>query len=194
MRLMPVNNTGPPARVTDADVYWMLRALEDDNRLGRKRLSEIMDLGEGSTRRALDILRDCGFVEIYQTGIVISQSGREFLESIPIVPVQIEVPGSVIGEFQESVLVKGASEMVRNGQSQRDAGIKIGSLGCTTIVYRDGALMIPPDWNLDEKSPKEAEMIRKVKEFTPDDVVIIGGADNLRLAMNAAVSAALELI
>ena len=61
------------------------------------------------------------------------------------------------GACQQGVLVLGGAEKVVNGMEQRDAGIKVGADGCTTIVIRDGVLMIPPDWNMDEKTPFSVE-------------------------------------
>lgn len=91
-------------------------------------------------------------------------------------------------------MVKGAGDRITSGQAQRDAGIRTGSEGCTTLVYRDGKLMIPPDWNLDSEDPMTAIRIRKVKEFEPGDAAIIGCGKSMRMARNAAVTAALELI
>ncbi len=106
----------------------------------------------------------------------------------------IDIPESVVGEFRQSVIVKGAGFRITSGQAQRDAGIRAGSEGCTTLVYRNGKLMIPPDWDIDVKDPMAALKIRKIKEFGPDDAAIIGCGDSIRKARNAAATAALELI
>ena len=53
--------------------------------------------------------------------------------------------------------------------------------------------MMPPDWNLDEKNPEMAKMIREETGITADDVLIIGGAEDKCNAVEAAVSAALDL-
>ncbi len=106
----------------------------------------------------------------------------------------IDVPGSVVGEYRQSVVVKGAGCRITSGQAQRDAGIRAGSEGCTTLVYRDGRLTIPPDWDMDSKDPMTALTVRKVKEFGPGDAAIIGCGSTMRIARNAAVTAALELI
>lgn len=99
-----------------------------------------------------------------------------------------------MGEYRQAVVVKGAGCRITNGQAQRDAGIRVGSEGCTTLVYRDGRLTIPPDWDVDSRDPMTALSIRKVKEFGPDDAVIIGCGNTMRIARNAAATAALELI
>lgn len=100
----------------------------------------------------------------------------------------------MVGDFRQSVIVKGAGPKITSGQAQRDAGIRMGSDGCTTLVYRDGRLTVPPDWDLDANDPMSALRIRKVKEFGDDDAVIIGCGKSMRMARNAAVTAALELV
>ena len=77
---------------------------------------------------------------------------------------------------------------------QRDAGIKAGAEGCTTIVIRDGKLMIPPDWNMDEQTPELAYKIRKDTGITADDVIIVGGGSSKIAAVEAVLNAAFELV
>ena len=77
---------------------------------------------------------------------------------------------------------------------QRDAGIKAGAEGCTTIVIRDGKLMIPPDWNMDEQTPELASKIRKDTGITADDVIIVGGGSSKIAAVEAVLNAAFELV
>jgi hypothetical protein len=179
-------------RFNDANVYWSLYVLSNGKSMGRKRLAQEVGIGEGSMRRIIDTLKEWDFIFIKQTGITITSAGLEFLRQIPIRPVDIKVPESVMGDFQQAVIVLGAADKVKNGMEQRDVGVKMGAQGCTTILIRDGKLMVPPDWNLDEKSPAIAKTIRDTG-LTPNDALIIGGADNICSAVEAAVSAALEL-
>ena len=105
------------------------------------------------------------------------------------VPVRLAEPDA----FEGVDIVLGAADKVVNGMEQRDIGIKVGGEGCTTIVIRDGNLMIPPDWNLDEKDPEMAYSIRKDTGITQSDALIIGGGDTKTSAVEAAVSAALNM-
>ena len=180
-------------RFNDANVYWSLYVLSGGKSMGRKRLAQEVGVGEGSMRRIIDTLKEWEFILIKQTGITITKAGLDFLKQIPIRPMEITVPDIVVGECQQSVLVLGVASKVKNGMEQRDVGVKMGAQGCTTLVIRDGALMMPPDWNLDEKAPDTAAMIRKETGMTADDVLIIGGAECKTNAVEAAVSAALAL-
>ncbi len=193
MKIIDEPQFGPMFRFNDANVYWALHILSNGRRLGRKRLAEEVGIGEGSMRRIIETLKEWDFLDIRQTGITITKSGLAFLEKMPIKPVDVFIEGSVLGEHQQGILVVGYADKVVNGMEQRDAGIKVGGEGCTTIVIRDGSLMIPPDWNLDERMPEVARKIRKDTGITEKDALIIGGGDTVATAVEAAVSAALAM-
>ena len=193
MKIMDEPQFGPMFRFNDANVYWTLHILSNGKRIGRKRLAEEVGVGEHSMRRIIETLKEWEFIEIRQTGIAITKAGMSFLAQLPMTPVDIYIEGSVVGKFQQGVLVQGCASKVVNGMEQRDEGIKVGGQGCTTIVIRDGALTIPPDWNLDEKMPDIAYKIRKETGITQDDALVIGGGDTQILAIEAAVSAALSM-
>ena len=193
MKIIDEPQFGPMFRFNDANVYWALHLLSDGRRMGRKRLAEEVGVGEGSMRRIIDTLKEWEFILIKQTGITITKAGQSFLNQIPIRPVDLNLKDSVMGEFQQAVLVLGVADKVNNGMEQRDEGIKVGATGCTTVVLRDGVLSIPPDWNLDENDPAHAMKIRKEIGMTQNDIIIIGGGNTQSVAVEAAVSAALVM-
>ncbi len=184
----------PMFRFTDASVYWALHVLSDGKRVGRKRLAEMIGVGEGSMRRILNTLKERNMVMIKQTGITITKPGLDFLEQTPIRVLDLNPGSLVIGEFTQAVLVKNAAEAVGNGLKQRDAGIRAGSLGCTTLVIKDGKVFLPPDWSIDENNPDLAKAIYDMKIVEEGDAIIIGGADDQNTAVNAALTAAFELV
>lgn len=194
MKIMDIPAFGPMFRFTDANVYYALYILSDGKRIGRKKLAEEAGVGEGSMRRILDKFREWNFVQIKQTGISITKAGLVFLDQIPVRLIDVDLQGSVVGDFTQGVIVYCASSKIVNGMQQRDAGIKAGAEGCTTIVIRDGKLMIPPDWNMDEQTPELAYKIRKDTGITADDVIIVGGGSSKIAAVEAVLNAAFELV
>ncbi len=193
MKIIDEPQFGPMFRFNDANVYWSLYVLSSGRRMGRKRLAEEIGVGEGSMRRILETLKEWDFIEIKQTGITITKNGQAFLDRMPIRPVSVLIEGSVLGKHQQGVVVIGGANKIVNGMEQRDAGIKVGADGCTTVLIRDGVLTIPPDWNLDEENPELAYKIRKETGLTKDDALIIGGGETSAVAVEAALTAALEL-
>lgn len=192
MKIISMPDYGPMFRFNDADVYWALHILSDGKRMGRKRLAEALGIGEGSVRRIVDTLRDWEMISIHQTGITITRSGLGFLAELPVKVLDVNLGDSVVGDHQQSILVYGVGNKIENGMQQRDVGIRVGALGCTTVVMRDGVLMIPPDWNLDEERPDIAEKIRKT-DMGPNDAIIVGSAQDSHTAVNAALMAAFQL-
>jgi uncharacterized protein (UPF0548 family) len=194
MKIMEIPQFGPMFRFTDASIYWALHVLSDGKRIGRKKLAEMVGIGEGSMRRIIDTLKEWNFITVKQTGITITKAGQTFLDQIPIRVVDVNLGDSTVGAYSQGILVLGVSDKVHNGMQQRDAGIKVGASGCTTVVIRDGVLMIPPDWSIDEKDPELAYKIRKDTGITQRDAIIVGSADNKNVAVEAAINAAFELI
>ena len=194
MKIIDEPKYGPMFRFSDANVYWTLHLLSDGTRTGRKRLSDMVGIGEGSMRRIIDALREMDLISIKQTGVAITEKGIEFLEDIPIRVIELDVGDSVAGEETQSLLVLGVSDKVHNGMQQRDAGIKVGATSCTTFVIRDGILMVPPDWNVDLEKPELAKIIRDEFGMSEKDAIIVGGASTKALAIEASVAAALEII
>lgn len=194
MKIIDAPQYGPMFRFTDASVYWALYVLSDGKRMGRKRLSEEIGVGEGSMRRILNTLKEWEMISIKQTGITITKNGVEFLEKTPLRVVDLDAGSLVLGEYTQAILVKGVAEKVGNGLKQRDAGIRAGSLGCTTLVIRDGKVFLPPDWSVDDNEPALAAGIRAISGVADGDAIIIGGADDRNTAINAALTAAFELI
>ena len=193
MRIIDTPQYGPMFRFTDANVYWALHILSDGKRMGRKRLSDEIGVGEGSMRRILETLRQWEMITIKQTGITITRSGLGFLSEIPVRVVDIDLKDAIVGDYSQAVVVYGVGKKIENGMQQRDAGIKVGATGCTTLVIRDGVLMIPPDWNLDKERPETASKIREITNITEDDAIIVGSAYDQHTAVVAALTAAFEL-
>ncbi|MDR0523246.1 MAG: hypothetical protein LBG62_02340 [Candidatus Methanoplasma sp.] len=194
MKIIEVPQFGPMFRFSDANIYWALYLLSDGKRVGRKKLADSIGIGEGSMRRIVDTLKERSLVTIKQTGMTITKAGIAYMNKIPVKVVDVRLGDSAVGEHSQGVVVLGVAGKIQNGMQQRDAGIKAGASGCTTVVIRDGALMIPPDWNIDRENPDLAYKIRKDTWLTQNDVLIVGSGQTQALAIEAALNAAFELI
>ena len=192
MKIIESPQYGPMFRFTDANVYWALHILSSGKRMGRKRLADEIGVGEGSMRRILETLREWEMIQIKQSGITITRSGLGFLSEIPLKVIDVDLGDSIVGDYSQSVLVFNAADKIQNGMQQRDAGIRVGATGCTTLVIRDGNLIIPPDRNMDVERPEIAKNVRATG-ITDKDAIIVGSGNDQRTAMMAALTAAFEL-
>jgi len=193
MKIIDAPQYGPMFRFTDSNVYWALHLLSSGKRIGRKKLAESLGIGEGSMRRIIDTLRDWEMILVKQTGISITKTGLGFLSDVPIKIIDIDLGDSAVGKYQQGIIVYDVAGKIFNGMQQRDAGIKAGAEGCTTIVMRNGVLTIPPDWNVDAERPDLARKIRKDLKMSENDVIIVGSSNDPHAAVNAVLTAAFEL-
>jgi hypothetical protein len=194
MLILDNHKCGPMYRFTDSDVVYLLDQLSDGRRMSRSSAKDFLELGEGSARKLVDMLKEYYLVDVKQTGMTIKPGGKNLLNSLGIKILKIQVPYYVIGNYQQGVLVKNALERVFNGIEQRNTGIRAGGDGCTTWVMKDGFLIMLPDWDVDREDPQLSEKIRNSVNMDDGDVLIIGGGDTIRLARAAAIDAALGLI
>ena len=185
---------GPGCRYTDSDVFLILEFLSDGRCAGRGVLMRHLDIGEGSVRGLLNLMRDLGLVKIERCGVSITGGGMSLLNELGMRSVGIDAGKYAVGRNQYGVVVGNVSEKVFNGIDQRNAGYRAGGDGCTTLVMRDGSLIMLPNWNIDENDPDAAFRIRDGTRMTDGDTLIFGGGETRRKAMLAACSAALDLV
>jgi predicted transcriptional regulator len=194
MKLLDLSRYGPMHRFADFHIYKALAALSDGKRKGRKQLADSIGVGEGSMRTILEYLRDHEMIEIKQTGVLISEKGLEFLRSFSIQVGLVTRSDVSIGQTTVAVQVRGKSDRIKIGVEQRDAAVRVGAEGATTIVVRDGDLWIMPDYDLDENQPEFASELRGIFDIQEGDAIIIGTGQTYGLAEDGALAAAFDLI
>ena len=194
MKLLDLPKYGPVHRFADYHVYRTLLLLSDGRRKGRKSLADSVNIGEGSMRTIIEFLRDKGYVDVKQTGIKISVKGCEFVRKLPIRMERLEPSDISIAMRNVAVLVRNRADKVTLGIEQRDAAIKAGAEGATTIVVKGGKLLVPPDYFLDKERPEIARGLRKLLAPNEGDIVIVGAAQEYDRAEDGALAAAFALL
>ena len=184
---------GPIPKFKDYHIWKAMWCLSRESPLGRKSLSAKLNIGEGSTRTILSILQESGIVTIRKNGISLSPDGRVAWNEVmmDIQPVDA-LESLTIGEHNCAVRVPHAALRVNMGCEERDAAIKAGAVGATTLLYSKGSLIFPG--NDYPVSPKSQKAIQNAFDLQNDDAIIIGTAHTPELAEEGAVTAALELI
>lgn len=195
MKLVDLPKYGPLHRFADYHVYRVLLALQDGRRRGRKHLADSIGIGEGSMRTIVEYLRDRGLIDVKQTGVKISARGREFLIQVPL-EVRRLTPSdiSVVRGKNVAVRVRARSKRVSLGIEQRDAAVKAGAAGATTVIVVGGKLIVPPDYDLDAEQPEQASELRRTFNLDEGDVVVIGTGPTFDRAEDGALAAAFEMI
>ncbi len=183
---------------TEVHVIKALESLRTEKPIGRIRLSKILSLGEGETRTLVRHLRNEDVIEVSRTGIVLSKLGEKILSDLRSnMSEESEIPESslTVGPHNVAVLIRNAGDSVKYGLEQRDAAIRAGGLGATTLIFRNDRLTMP-GVSKDVFQNIQAIHDLLVAKLKPEenDVIVIGSADDKQIAELAAKTTALKLL
>ena len=135
---------GPLPKFNDYHLWKALDSLDNKSPIGRKKLAEVLGIGEGSTRTVISILQEQGLITIGKSGILLTNKGMEFRKKTHMDIVRdIGASDLTIGEKDVAVRVPKMANTVKFGCEERDTAIKSGATGATTLIYSGGKLMFP---------------------------------------------------
>ncbi len=188
---------GPSTTFTIFHVFYALELLAQKP-LGRNKLAERLDVGDGAVRTIISRLREAGLIETSKEGCNLTRKGLEVWRQFEeIFPNRVEIPRSELSEsdFNFAFLVKNQGQKVGSGIDQRDAAIIAGARKALVIVFKNGHLCIESVSEAVEKQyPKAASTILNKLIPKENDVVIIAGADSALKAKRGAFAASWSLI
>ena len=192
MKFVDIGSLGRNCRYSDARIYYLLYYLDGHGPTSREELSNVLDVSEGTVRKMLSILKKWGVISVSYAGVEVTPHGKTILDAIPI---RVFVPPTtnyVIGKCQSAVVVRGVSSKVTDGIQQRNNAIIAGARGASVFKMDNGVLIMPPQWNMDDKDPTFARHIR-LEGVEDGDVVIIAGARDDTTALMTSITAALDM-
>ena len=182
-----------PSRLLSFDAVHVFVALQLIHRHGhasRSMLEKEHELGGGAAKTIVKHMKMKGLVETSNGGTRMTAKGRGILggllESMPS-----EMPGPrssvALGRHNYAVLLRELGFAIRSGIEQRDAAIRMGGTGATTLLCRDGRLAMQhsSEDQLEKEHELKKELFEKLKP-RDGDAVIIGGADSCKAAELAA--------
>ena len=197
--LQEVSSRYAPSRILSFDIAHVFKALQLINTRGhisRDLLCRELNLGEGSIKTLVKHLMMENMIETSNAGTKMSDKGKKFFAELhSSIPAECKIPkcSIALGEFNYAILLKKLGSAINIGIEQRDAAIKVGGIGATTLLFRKGKFMMPTA-NIDSLR-KEPQIYRLlIEELNPKDgdVVIIASSEkDRRIAELSAKSAAL---
>jgi len=197
--LQEISGRYAPSRILSFDMAHVLKAfqlMEDNDHISRELLCHELNLGEGSIKTLIKHLKMHNMVETSNVGTVMSSKGKKIFNHLQsCIPTECVVPycSIAIGRYNYAVLVKNLRYVVRSGLEQRDAAIKIGALGATTLFYINKKIIIAGStYDALRTEPSIRQLL--LDNLKPEEMdVIIIGSDELdpRIAEHAAKTAAL---
>ncbi len=201
--LEKVTSRYAPSRVLSFDVVHVFAGLQiiekNNNITSRNALCAGLVLGEGTVKTLVKHLKMQGLIETSNRGTRLTAKGKSICEGLlSAIPAEMSLPkcSIALSKFNYAVLVRDFGFAVGLGIEQRDAAIKMGATGATTLLFKDNKFVMPA--NSDDSLKKEREIRRMlIEKLNPKegDVIIIGSAnDNEKTAELGAKNAALLTI
>ena len=190
-----------PGRIPSFNEVHVIKALETigtQDGVGRKKLSTELELGEGATRTLIKHLKTEQLVVVSRLGITLTESGEALFSALRShLSEGVEIPRSplTMGPHNIAVLVKNVGQAVKYGLEQRDAAIRVGASGATTLIFHQDRMSMP---GVAGDIFKDASAVRRIllTRLHPqeNDVIIIGSAQTKREAEFGAKMSAFELL
>jgi predicted transcriptional regulator len=188
---------GPSTTFTVFHIFYALELIAQKP-LGRNKLAEKLEVGDGAVRTIISRLKEEDLIETSKQGCNLTRKGLDIWKQFEeIFPKQMALPRSDLSssEFNYAFLVKNCGQKVKSGINQRDAAIFAGARNALVIVYRNGHLCIESvSSRIEQDYPIVASQI--INELKPEenDVIIVAGADSLLRAKRGAFAASWSLI
>ena len=181
-------------------IFKVFQLLDKNEHVSRTLLCQELALGEGSVRTLLKHLKMQNLVKSTNGGTRLTEKGKalssELLQSIPSEAIMPKC-SIALGRFNYVVLLRNYEFAIKSGIEQRDAAIKIGALGATTLIYKDNKITMPGAYNnnfLREEPHVTSSLIDKLNPQENDVIIIGSDNESLRTAEFAAKNAALFTI
>jgi predicted transcriptional regulator len=189
-----------PGPSTTFSMFHIFYALElvAKKPIGRNKLAEKLNVGEGAIRTIISRLKDADLIATSKEGCTLTDKGlRVWKKFEDVFPKRVEIEKTALttSNYNYAFLVKNKGHKIKSGIDQRDAAIMGGARRALVIVSRNGRLMIESVSNSIEKEFPEAanEILEKLKP-ADNDVIVIAGADDPLKAKRGAFAASWVLI
>jgi hypothetical protein len=183
-------------------IYTILLIGKEHKGIGRYKIKNHINLGEGATKTLLTRLREAEIIHLEnehsrQRGHVLTTSGKKInhkLLHIMSYPQALKNEGNsyVIGEIAYYTRVKKqyCSPDLHLGITQRDEAIKIGGMGASCLRF-DGQRLIFPEQTEEKFYPTIDQIDLSILE--EGDIIIIGGGKTKKTAILATIAAAYSI-
>ena len=159
--------------------------------VGRKTVSELLDLGEGSVRTLLRKLSRMGLIESSQRGHVLSGRGRELVERLSRAFSEVQAVGRIEGFPAYALIVRDPPEF--KSIELRDEAIRFFAKGAMILVVKNGEVVFPEDGRpLRETMPELAEKL-SILDPGEGDMIVVTWAESPADAMKSAYHVAVFL-
>ncbi len=170
-------------------IFKAMWLMHSGGQIGRKELSEQLQIGEGSTRKLLSHMEEHGLSQTSRQGISLSDLAYGFIRETGFFARVVSAGALTVDDHDFAIRLRGFSSNVDKGIEQRDEAMKVGASGASTLLFND-RLMFSDGFPAEDIDAEAAGRIVKELKLRDGDQVIIGSAENIGLAMDGAFAAA----
>jgi predicted transcriptional regulator len=193
--LEKITSEKAPGPSPSFSVFHLLHAIEliSEKTIGRSKLAENLEVGEGAVRTIINRLRDADLVVTSKAGCNLTKEGVRLLREYKSIFKKTEIGKNelTLADYNFAILAKNCGWKVKSGVEQRDAAVMAGAKGATTIMFKEGRLKIPSvSDDVAKDFPNAANQIIRLLKPEENDVIIIGSAGNLGKAEYGTLAAA----
>jgi predicted transcriptional regulator len=197
--LEKISGEKAPGPSPSFSLFHMLHALEliAEKAIGRNKLAENLNVGEGAIRTIIERLKNAGLITTSKVGCTLTNKGLKLWKKYKSTLKKAEIQKSELAftEYSSAILIKNSGNKIKSGVEQRDAAVKAGAKGATTIIFKKGRLIIPSvSSNMINDFPKAANQIINLLKPKENDAIIIGSGNSLEEASQGALAAAWTLL
>jgi hypothetical protein len=180
-------------------VFKVLQLIESKGHVSRNLLCKELSLGEGSVKTLVKHLKAEGIIESTKAGTTLTARGRRIAEQFfSAMPGEMSLSkcSVALGEFNYAVLLKQYGFALKSGIEQRDAAIRMGAIGATSLLFKHNRLVMPgTNYDPLRKEPNTVRLLLEKLKPVDGDAIIIGSDTKVeRRAELAAKTAALTTI
>jgi len=191
-----------PSRILSFDsvhVFIVLQLIEKKGHVSRNLLCKELSLGEGSVKTLVKHLKTHGIIESNKSGTTTSSKGKRISEQLlSAIPEEMSLSkcSIALGKFNYVVLLKQYGFALKLGIEQRDAAIRTGAIGATSLLFKHNRFVMPgtSDDPLTKEPNTARLLLEKLKPEEGDAIVIGSDMEDERRAELAAKAAALTTI
>lgn len=189
---------GPTPKVDLEDLAIALIMIYRGRIIGRYKLSDAIGIPQGTVRGIMKRFSENKLIKIDARGCEITSEGEKALKKyfddigIEFFNVYGEDKFKFLapGKVKALVIVRNRLDKVTNGLKQRDEAVKAGAEGATTIIFKNGEIIVPSiNEPLEKYCKDDEETLKSIMELHGNYVVIICWAENEAKAIKGALKA-----
>ncbi len=196
IRRLANKKMGPPREFGCSQIVAALLELEASGPMSREKLASSLELGGGSVKTLVRVLKEAGLIDVRRSGNGLTEKGKAVVSAMHDLIIGIkplETSYLKMGSYNAAIFINSRALGRVDPLTLRDLAVRMSATGMTTLEFSDD-LIIPPDGiKLKEVSPGDYETLLKMGARR-GELILICGAESPVKAKLAAIEAVMGLV